>query len=270
MEKSEYDTLISELRGFVTSYLDEQVTTPSMETIEKGLYEQDQLVSLLLLSRVATGIIRKKGLDFNKHYLASLPPEEIEKRIEVLGRFLETGESCPLADGSSYKDAHDYMASDSSHKQLLAYLGREIDWVVVSVLSASYVSALVLMRSVLELLVGIATRATGSMKERLEEIPFLEATEIKSLLNLWYRLCGWGHPYGRWVKEVCPFYVSHGPMYNPMLCATCLKELQAIVDFFVVIAFEKYEVPVGKFLSEIRDYNISLSGFELISSRISG
>ena len=270
MEKSEYYTLISELRGFVTSYLDEQVTTPSLETIEKGLNEQDQLVSLLLLSRVATGIIRKEGLDFDKHYLASLLPEEIEKRIEVLGRFLESGESCPLADGCALKDAHDYLSSGSSYKHLLAYLVREIDWVVVSVLSASYVSALLLMRSVLELLVGIATRATGSMKERLGEIPFLEATEIKSLLNLWYRLCGWGHPYGRWVKEVCPFYVSHGPMYHPKLCAICLKELQAIVDFFVVIALEKYEIPAGDLLAEIRDHNIPLAGFELISSRMSG
>lgn len=270
MENSEYNTLIAELRKLVTSYLDKQVITPSLETVETGLHEQGQLISLLLLSRVVTGMVRKKGLDFDKHYLASLPPEEIERRIEVLGRFLESGKSCPLADESVHKDAYDYLVSDSSHKHLLTYLGREIDWIVVSVLSASYISALVLMRSVLELLVSIATRATGSMKERLEAIPFLETTEIKNLLNLWNRLCGWAHPYGRWVKEVCPSYVVHGPMYHPGLCATCLNELQKTVDFFVVIVLEKYEIPARELLSEIQEHNISLAGFELILSRISG
>ncbi|MFZ2148157.1 MAG: hypothetical protein WAV28_13140, partial [Sedimentisphaerales bacterium] len=88
--------------------------------------------------------MREKGLDFDKHFLASLPPKKVKKRIEALGRFLESDESCPLADGGVHKDTHDYLVSDSSQKYLLAYLGREIHWIVVSILSASYVSGLVL------------------------------------------------------------------------------------------------------------------------------
>jgi len=270
MEEQEHRQLIDQLREVVTTYLRDQVTNPSLETVEQDFHAQDTLASLLLVVQTSSRLVREKGLGFDKHFLASLPREEIEKRIEALGEFLESGHGCLLAGEEDYTEAREYLVSDSSQKHLLAYFGREVNWIVVSVLSASYISSLILMRSAFELLVGIATRKTGAMKERLATIPFLREEETKTLLKLWYRLCGWGHPYGRWVKEVCPYYVARAPQYHPGLCATCFKELQEIVDFFMVVALEKYEIPVGDLVSELSDHGVSTDGFQLVSSRIPG
>ena len=270
MEKTEDKDLIATLRKIVASYLDDQVTTPSLETVVQDLHVQDTLARLLLVVRVVSHLVEEKGLPFDKDFLASLPPEDIERRIEILGQFLDSGETCPLTEDGPHKQAHQYLASDSSQKHLLAYFGREINWIVVSVLSASYISALVLMRSTFELLVGIATRYTGGMKDRLRAIPFLTDEEAQKLLKLWYRLCRWVHPYGRWVKEVCPLYAAHKPKYHPGLCITCFNELQGVVDLFVLVALEKYEIPVKELLLLLSDHGISMDGFDLVSSRVPG
>jgi hypothetical protein len=270
LDKTEYKALMTKLHEMVSSYLNDQVTKPSLETVEKDFHAQDRLATLLLVVRSTIRLVREKGIDIDKHFLSSLPTDEIEKRIEVLGKFFESGETCPLSGDGTYKNAHEYLVTGASQKHLLAYFGREINWIIISVLSASYISALVLMRSAFELLIGVATRKTGKMKERLDSIPFLTSVEVKNLLKLWYYLCGWGHPYGHWVKEVCPGYVSNDPIYHPDLCAICFGTLQKIVDLFVVVALDKYEIPVSEIMAELSKNGISADDLELVSSRVKG
>ncbi len=267
IKKSEYEILMNHLKEVVSSYINDNVTKPSLETVEKDLHTQAGLVSLLILVREVTRLVQVKGIDIDKEFLTALPPDEIEKRIEVLGKFLESDETAPPSGEDEHKIAHDYLTSDNSQKYLLAYFEREINWIIISILSASYISSFVLMRAAFELLIGVATRKTGKMKERLNSIKFLKNEEMDSLLKLWYHLCGWGHPYGRWVNEVCPVYVSHKPQYHPKLCATCFKTLQKIIDLFIVVSIEKYEIPIQEFISEISNHCISLENFELVSSR---
>lgn len=269
-EKTEHEILMNKLKAVVSSYLNDQVTIPSLETVEKDFNKQDKLASLLLIVQETTRLVQEKGIDIDKEFLTSLPLDEIEKRMEVLGRFLENDEIHSNTQEGIHKDAYDYLRSDNSQKYLLAYFEREINWIIISILSASYISALVLMRAAFELLVGVATRNTGKMKDRLNSIKFLINEEAGILLRLWYYLCGWGHPYGRWVKEVCPGYVAHKPLYHAELCAICLEKLQKIVDLFVIIALQKYEIPVKEFMSEISNHDISLADFDLVSSRVKG
>lgn len=267
--KKEYMELMEQLQKVVSTFIHKQVTKPSLETIEKDFNVQDGLASLLLSVQIVTQLILEKGTDIDKPYLSSLPLEEIKKRIEVLGKYIEDND--PITPNSDTgKVVQEYLVTGSSQKHLLAYFEREMKWIVISILSASYVSSLVLMRSLFELLIGIGSKATGKMKDRLSSISFLADDENKYLLKLWYYLCGWGHPYGRWVKEVCPGYVSHEPIYHPDLCSTCFETLKKIIDLFIVVSIEKYEIPRESLIPKLSKSNISLKDFKLTSTRLMG
>ena len=133
--------------------------------------------------RIAAELINEKGIEFDKAYLHKLPRQELEKRIDIYGKFINSESSNSK---KIDKKAHELLKNDSSKKHLLSYLLRELNWVTISILSASYISAHVLLRSSFELLIGIATKVNGKMGERIESIEFLSIEEqkiVKKRLN---------------------------------------------------------------------------------------
>ena len=86
--------------------------------------------------------------------------------------------------------------------------------------------------------------------------------------SLWYRLCAWGHPYGKWLREVCPIYSASQPLYHPKLCALCIEELTRKVDLFLVTAISKYELDISRIQDKQKELGIDLSKFELLSARM--
>ncbi len=147
-------------------------------------------------------------------------------------------------------------------------LVRELNWIVVSILSASYVGSLVQMRAVFELVVGIATRKTGGMSNRIESILYLQEEEKKVLKNFWRRLCEWGHPYGKWVEDVCPIYARHKPIYHSRLFDICLHEFQCVIDFFVFVAVSKYEIGRAMLSAKLNESNINITDLPLVTRRL--
>ncbi len=265
---NEIDAKIEELRSAVSGYLDTYVSKPALETVTKDIEGQARVASLLAMLHIVAGSIRDHGIDYDKEYLASLPKEEIEARIESLGKYIEMQEVSTVEDNEVAQSAVKYLDNDGSKKYLLEYLIRELSWIIVSLLSASYISSLVLMRSTFELTVGMATRETGSMTDKICSIQGLNDEERNKVKNLWYRLCAWSHPYGKWQKEVCPIYVSHSPIYHPKLFSLCLGEFIQLVDFFMVIAMGKYELNIAELKGQFVEDDINLSGLELLCSRI--
>ena len=247
------------LRRVIEKYLEKNVKVPAFETIEQDFYAQNKLASILILLQVTIDSILKQGLDFDEDYLRQLSEPEIEKRIKLLEKSIQTGYFS--------QEATEILKSDSSRKYLLAYLGRELNWVAISILSASYISAHIIMRSIFELLVGITTKKKGSMNERINSISFLSSEEREEIKKLWGDLCGWAHPFGKWIKEVCPIFVSHGPMYHSELCRKCLKELEKLVDLLLVVGLEKFKTSRRDILSKIEDYKIDTSNLTLFQSR---
>ena len=221
-ETGESEELLRRLQTAVSSYLEDRVSKPALETVTKNLTGQARVANLTVLIRAIFDDARAHGLDYDKDFLTLLAPEEVEARIKVLGEFVKSRDSADPGSRDVVRAAAQYLASDNSRKYLLEYVERELNWIVVSTLSASYVSALILMRSVLELLVGIATRTAGKMGDRVNSIACFDGVEKKRLKRLWDRLCAWSHPYGRWMKEVCPAYSGHAPLYHPRLFALCL------------------------------------------------
>jgi len=248
-----------ELRKIIEEYLDENVKAPAFDTIEKDFQAQDRIANILLLLQTTVDCIKKQGLDFDKSYLKQLSKPEIDKRIYVLEEFIRTNYLS--------QEVKENLKSDSSRKYLLVYLSRELNWVAISVLSASYISAYILMRSIFELLVGIATIKTGSMRKRINDISFFSEEERKQIYRIWQDLSGWAHPYHKWIKEVCPIFISHKTMYHPKLCIQSLKKLEKIIDILLVIALEKFEIDKQNVLNKVTTYRIDTSNFPFFHSR---
>lgn len=265
---NEINGMIEELCSVISSYLDTYVSTPALETVTKDIEGQARIASLGAMLLIVAKHIRDHGIDYDKQYLANLPKEELEARIESLGQFIELKEMTTDKTNEIVHSALDYLSNDSSKKYLLEYLIREINWIIVSLLSASYISSLVLMRSTFELTVGMATRETGSMTERIYSIQGLNNKEKKKIKNHWYRLCAWGHPFGKWQKEVCPIYVSHKPLYHPKLFSLCSAEFVQLLDFFLVVAVMKYELDIAELKKQFVEEHIDLSELKLFCLRL--
>jgi len=173
-EENTKERLLNQLCNLVSGYLEDNVTRPSLETIEKDFFAQDRLADLLLVVNLLAELAQKEGIVFDKDFLRGLSKEEIEKRIDVLNNFIVKQDSKDAAEVVRTEEALNYLDEDSSRRYLLPYLKREINWIIISILSASYVSSLILMRSVFELILGIASKCTGSMtmSDRINSIRY--------------------------------------------------------------------------------------------------
>jgi hypothetical protein len=259
---------LQRLKTVVADYLETTVISPAMVTIEKDTDAQLCLVDLLLLVHLLEPIIADEGISYDKDHLESLPIHEIETRIEILGRFLESQESDVVLDDDEREQALRYLQEDSSRIHLLPYLRREVNWILVSILSASYISSLVLTRSLFELVIGIATKHIGLMKDRIDSISFLSSEEKRTVLKLWYRLCAWAHPYGKWIKEMCPVFSSMKPLYHPRLFQLVFIELMRVLDLYSVVAISKYEIGNSIIIERASQLQLDLKPFEMLWSRM--
>lgn len=257
--------LVEQLRSVVFKFIESRVTDPAIETVSANILGQAHLASLLSLINLIIADSREHGITYDKDYLEKLSAEEIEARISALGDFIAS-EEVPIEGSENLsKSAVEYLKNDSAKIYLNEYLGREIHWATVSLLSASYISSLVLMRAVFELIVGIATRETGGMKDRIESISILSVDEKKKIKKLWYRLCAWGHPYGKWFSEVCPGYVAHKPIFHQRLFDLCLKELTEIIDFYAAIATNKFDLDSGRLRQKLIDQKIDYEDLNIFA-----
>ena len=120
----------------------------------------------------------------------------------------------------------------------LGYFGKIYQSSLFSLGSTDYLSAIILMRALFELLVGISTDLNGSMKKRINSIYFFDEQEKKDLTKTWDLLCAWAHPYGKWEKYVCAKAFGTGRVYNPSLFKQSLDYSQNILDFMLTAIFE--------------------------------
>lgn len=264
MKKYKEDENKSKLRDAVSKYLDNNVITPSLETVDRDFFTQARLAALLVMVKNLASLVHENGTDFNNEYLCKLSKTEINRRLDILQEVVQTDDFTQLQDKVNIEEVSEFMWNASSKKPLLAYLTRELNWITISILSASYVSSLILMRAVFELIIGIASRQTGKMSDRIEDISFLDDSEKKMVKQQWYRLCAWGHPYGKWIKEICPIYSAYTPVYHQALCEMCMKEFMNIVGLITVVVLEKYEIEPSKFTAMIKKFNIDVTGLELV------
>jgi len=244
----ERKVLEKKLEKTVGKFIDMMTRRPAVETVRKDFHSQDKLATLLILLKNTINLVYKEGIDIDKNFMSQLDKSEWQKHIDILEKAVYTGQFD--------KAVLEILDLDSSRKYLFAYARRELDWVAVSILSASYVSANILMRSVFELLVGIATRQTGYMSMRIHAIPFLSVKQKKKIGKLWNELNEWAHPYGKWVKECCPIFVPYKPMYHSKLCKQSVEKFEKIVGMLIVIALNKFEISKNKFRDKMKEWKV--------------
>ena len=268
MKHSKEEKRKEELRELVTSFLDNNVKTPALETVDQDFSAQNRLVTLMLLVNKLNDLVYKHGSVIDSEYALHLSETDISRKIAVIGEVVESEGFNDLEERVNIEEVKAIFSELSSKKDLLTYLTRELKWITVSILSASYVSSMILMRATFELIIGIASRDSGKMVQRIASISFIQESERDALKKLWRRLCAWGHPYGKWLKEICPIYSAHEPVYHKALCNMCIEELEKIVDFYVVVALAKYEIKIPMFVAMLKKYQLDITGLDLFTKRI--
>lgn len=153
---------------------------------------------------------------------------------------------------------------DIEKKRLyLGYLGKVLTSSLISLGTTDYIGSLILVRSVLELLIGIATDTTGGMKKRIWAIDFLSETEKSKVYELWNELNAWAHPYGKWRTEVCPRFYGCGDNFSPSLFDTCLSYLDKVLDLMLTITVERFRVKPTTYVSHYRQISKGVSFLEI-------
>ncbi|MBW2341572.1 MAG: hypothetical protein JRF50_14735 [Deltaproteobacteria bacterium] len=104
----------------------------------------------------------------------------------------------------------------------LGYLRKIYQSALLLIGATDYLGAMILLRSVFELLVGVATIENGSMRDRISSIGSLDSGEKDDLQKLWNELSAWAHPYGKWVKNICPKFYGTGRNDHPVTFSQCL------------------------------------------------
>jgi len=148
----------------------------------------------------------------------------------------------------------------------LGYLGRLYKSALLLIGATDYLGGIILLRSIFELLIGIATTENGSMRSRISSINYLESNEKDNLQILWNELSAWAHPYGRWTKNICPILYGCGQNYHKETFRQCLCYSDQILDLLLVITIDHFKLSPENYIDKYRE--ISESGTVVEISRL--
>jgi len=180
--------------------LNSEVVDPFIKSMCTDIMISIKLTNAIYLTTYTEMLIDKSLSDLSKK---SQPPQNMKEIILFTGYF-----------GKIYKSS-------------LYLLG-----------ATDYLSSIILMRSLFELLIGISTKVKGGMKERLDSIDFLSSEEKKILKKFWNNLCAWSHPYNKWLKKVCPIAYSADRFYQPHMFKQGLAHSDNLLDFMLTVIVE--------------------------------
>jgi hypothetical protein len=136
---------------------------------------------------------------------------------------------------------------------LLGYLGKVYQSVLLLIGATDYLGAMILLRSVLELLIGIATTTNGSMRERISSISYLDSQEKDGLQKLWNELSAWAHPYGKWEKNICPRVYGSGRNYHSETFSQCLGYSDQILDLLLTITIGHFNLNPERYIDKYKE-----------------
>ena len=80
------------------------------------------------------------------------------------------------------------------------------------------------------------------MRKAITSEDFLKSNEKKTLKKFWDNLCGWLHPYGKWLKEVCPKLYGTGRFYQPRMFNQCVEYSNNLLDFMLTVIVETLHI----------------------------
>jgi hypothetical protein len=116
-----------------------------------------------------------------------------------------------------------------------------------------YLGGIILLRSVFELLIGIATTENSSMRAKISSINYLESNEKDNLQTLWNELSAWAHPYGKWTKNICPILYGCGQNYHQETFIRCLSYSDQVLDLLLVITIDHFKLSPKNYIDKYRE-----------------
>jgi len=135
----------------------------------------------------------------------------------------------------------------------LGYLGKVYQSALLLIGATDYLGAMILLRSVFEILIGIATTVNGSMRDRISSISFLDSDEKGNLQKLWNELSAWAHPYGKWVKNICPKLYGTGRNHHLVTFSQCLGYSDMILDLVLTITLDHFKLSPKNYIDKYRE-----------------
>lgn len=145
----------------------------------------------------------------------------------------------------------------------LGYLGKLYQSALLLIGATDYLGAMVILRSVFELLVGIAAETTGVMRDRLASIKYLDDTEKCQMQDLWNDLSAWAHPYRKWEKNICPKLYGCGRHHNAALLDECIGFADRVLDLLLTITIEAFKLQGEEYTEGYRAISASTGLLEV-------
>ncbi len=250
---------MDKLKSIVKKYIDDYVNNPIHDLIDIDIITHLNFPTIIILIKTTTDEILKDGLAFDKNLIQNLNDKEKELYRSVLEEYIKTGKE--------NTDIIKIFKNHNSKKHLTFYAIRELNWALISIMSASYISANILMRSILELLINISTSNRESVGTRINNINFLNEDEKRKVKKYWKILNSWTHPYDHWINSFCPIYISHNPEYNKKYCEQSLDYLIFLTDFFITIGIEKFKISKSIYNDKFI-YDKNIFKLELLENRL--
>jgi hypothetical protein len=155
----------------------------------------------------------------------------------------------------------------------LGYLGKVYQSALLLIGATDYLGAMILLRSVFELLIGVATTEDGSMRTRIFSISYLDSYENDNMQKLWNELSAWAHPYGKLVKNICPKFYGIGRYHHPVMFSQCLGYSDQILDLMLTITLDHFKLSLESYTDKYREITdtgkiLEISKLEMFERRL--
>lgn len=240
------------LKELIEAHIYSRVIKPALYLTEHHFNIQDDIANILIMNRVLGDQIQRSDVKKLDTYLVELLEDSAEKSMEGL-----------FVTGSQNKH------SDALSVVYLSYVNQLINSISIEILSASYLSANILSRSLLEVLVNVSASSTKSMSKKIESIKFLKNDEQQVLKDVWKELCGWVHSYNRWLKELCPVLVSKQGLHHPELAKKSMIYVSVCIDFSLTLGVELLGLDRLSLMESLSNYEVPVNRFMLFKRRLS-
>jgi hypothetical protein len=135
----------------------------------------------------------------------------------------------------------------------LGYLGKLYKSALLLIGATDYLGGIILLRSIFELLIRIATTENSSMRAKISSINYLESDEKDNLQTLWNELSAWAHPHGKWTKNICPILYGCGQNYHQETFRQCLSYSDQVLDLLLVITIDHFKLNPENYIDKYRE-----------------
>jgi hypothetical protein len=244
---------ISGLQDVVGRFIAEHTVDPARQLVLQDFQAQDDLANLCVLHQVLQRSALNAGPQSLDNYLAEIveqTPDNLDL-AEILSRAELTDSGSPIL-----------------RTLYCSYVSNLASWSTISILSASYLGALVVTRSLLEVVVSAGSGISGKMSERISALTFLHPDEIRVVSECWRELSGWAHGYPRWLKRLCPVLVARGPLHHPEMVRECTVLLAIVTDLAFAVGFAKLMFDAGDVRDLCDEMHVNWRRFMMLRRRI--